>query len=69
IVACQQQHHVHHEAVTVPSHQSPFAEFESQESFWEALREVVINKITPDGFRLMWESGHYPVYETIIYVG
>ncbi|KAI9568349.1 hypothetical protein HD554DRAFT_2022330 [Boletus coccyginus] len=63
----QQQEHVHHEAVHVPTLKSPFTDGD-EARFFTMLREVVSQKILPSGFGLMpaeWDTDHYPVFGSI----
>ena len=66
-IVSQQQEHVNHEVVLVPSHQNPF--WSNEEAiFFAGLQEVITQNITPDNFGLTpaeWGSDQYPVLETI----
>ena len=67
-VADQQQQHVHHEAVRVPSHRNPFGDVEKEVQFFNVLHRVITEDVTPDHVGLTpeeWGSDHYPAYETI----
>jgi len=67
-VADQQQQHVHHEAIRVPSHRNPFGDVEKEVQFFNVLHKVITEGITPDHIGLTpeeWGSDHYPAYETI----
>ena len=66
-IVSQQQEHVNHEVVLVPSHQNPF--WSNEEAiFFAGLQEVITQNITLDNFGLTsakWGSDQYPMFETI----
>ncbi|KAL4065547.1 hypothetical protein V8B97DRAFT_1875227 [Scleroderma yunnanense] len=67
-IARQQQEHVNHQAVHVPSHRNPFRSNEEEAIFFTRFHEVVTQDITPDNFGLTpteWGSEQYPTLETI----
>ncbi|KAL4066833.1 hypothetical protein J3A83DRAFT_4097864 [Scleroderma citrinum] len=67
-IARQQQEHVNHQAVHVPSHRNPFRSNEEEAIFFTRFHEVVTQDITPDNFRLTpteWGSEQYLMLETI----
>ncbi|KIO01839.1 hypothetical protein M404DRAFT_149003 [Pisolithus tinctorius Marx 270] len=67
-IARQQQVHVKHEAVRVPSLRNPFQNDEEELTFFRGLQEVVTQDITPENFGLTateWSSDTYPLIETI----
>ncbi|KIN99872.1 hypothetical protein M404DRAFT_154043 [Pisolithus tinctorius Marx 270] len=67
-IVCQQQVHVKHEAVRVPSLQNPFQNDEEELTFFRGLQEVVTQDITPENFGLTateWSSDTYPLIKTI----
>jgi len=65
----QQRQHIHHEAISVPSHRNSFGtNDETREQFFVVLAEVVAKQITPPHCRLTpdeWEGEEYPIFETI----
>ncbi|KAL4064112.1 hypothetical protein V8B97DRAFT_1876228 [Scleroderma yunnanense] len=67
-IARQQQEHVNHQAVHVPSHRNPFRSNEEEAIFFTRFHEVVTQDITPDNFGLTpteWGSEQYLTLETI----
>ncbi|KIN94993.1 hypothetical protein M404DRAFT_167019, partial [Pisolithus tinctorius Marx 270] len=68
VIACQQQVHINHEAMHIPSLQNPFTSDEDELIFFSGLCEVIAQDITPENFGLMpveWVSDRYPTIETI----
>ncbi|KAI5997209.1 hypothetical protein F5J12DRAFT_705599, partial [Pisolithus orientalis] len=68
VIACQQQVHINHEAMHVPSLQNPFGSDEDKLIFFSGLREVIAQDITPESFGLTpveWGSDGYPTIESI----
>ncbi|KAI6154714.1 hypothetical protein BKA82DRAFT_3969289 [Pisolithus tinctorius] len=68
VIARQQQVHVKHEAVRVPSLRNPFQNDEEELTFFRGLQEVVTQDITLENFGLTateWSSDTYPLIETI----
>ncbi|KAL4063012.1 hypothetical protein V8B97DRAFT_1877167 [Scleroderma yunnanense] len=67
LITSQQQEHINHEAVLVPSLQNPF--WSNEEAvFFVGLHEVITQDITPDNFGLTlaeWGSEQYLPFETI----
>ncbi|KAG1742892.1 hypothetical protein EDB19DRAFT_1633588, partial [Suillus lakei] len=67
-IADQQRHHIHHEAISVPSQTDPFISDKTCQQFSATLAEVVAKDITPCDCKLTadeWENDEYPIFETI----
>ncbi|KAI6008893.1 hypothetical protein F5J12DRAFT_719486, partial [Pisolithus orientalis] len=68
VIAHQQQVHINHEAMHVPSLRNPFRSDEDELIFFSGLHEVIAQDITPESFRLMpveWGSDRYMTIESI----
>ncbi|KAI6006193.1 hypothetical protein F5J12DRAFT_721271 [Pisolithus orientalis] len=68
VIARQQQVHINHEAMHVPSLRNPFRSDEDKLIFFSGLHEVIAQDITPESFGLMpveWGSDGYLTIESI----
>ena len=69
-LAEDQQRHVRHPPIPVPSSDSPFQDAETEQTFLRCLQEVQDQKIIPDGYGLKpeeWEESTYGEEEFIPY--
>lgn len=67
-LAADQERHIRHAPIPVPSSKSPFTNTALEQVFWSSLNEVLEKDIVPGGYGLTeaeWEDGMYSDHECI----